>query len=81
MRVLPACPSCVHPCLRLQLRDDTTSTLPPPQAPLDDETIAALLHRPWGRRFATQFAALTKKNLLVNWRNLRSTVLRVLAPL
>ncbi|PSC73682.1 ABC transporter A family member 2 [Micractinium conductrix] len=67
----------------------TGSSLPPSangagdatRAPLDDETIAALLHRPWGRRFATQFAALTKKNLLVNWRNLRSTVLRVLAPL
>jgi ABC-type multidrug transport system permease subunit len=35
---------------------------------------------PWHRRFANQFSALFYKNVLVNWRNLRATLLRVLAP-
>lgn len=40
-----------------------------------------VVSRGWARRFGTQFTALFKKNLLVNWRNLRSTILRILAPL
>lgn len=42
---------------------------------------ATVVHRTWGRRFRAQFAALFKKNLLVQWRNLRATILRILAPL
>lgn len=36
---------------------------------------------PWRRRFAAQFPALFKKHMLVQWRNRRATILRVLAPL
>lgn len=48
----------------------------------DADVVAAhFVHQPWHRRFGVQFAALFWKNLLVQWRNWRSTVLRVLAPL
>lgn len=43
--------------------------------PLTSWPISHLLPSP------VQFVALFKKNLLVNWRNLRATVLRLLAPL
>ena len=46
------------------------------------EPVAAhFVQQSWARRFGAQFAALFKKNLLVQWRSLRSTILRVLAPL
>ena len=54
------------------------SPSPPPEAAAVG---AHFVQRPWHRRFAGQFAALLWKNLLVQWRNWRATVLRVLAPL
>lgn len=54
-----------------------TPSPPPEAAPVAGHFV----QRPWHRRFAGQFAALLWKNLLVQWRNWRSTVLRVLAPL
>ncbi|KAL4859820.1 ABC transporter A family member 2 [Chlorella vulgaris] len=66
-------------------RNGSVSAQPEPSAAAtaDDGSSPAVVVRlqPWHRRFATQFAALFWKNLLVNWRNLRATVLRILAPL
>jgi hypothetical protein len=46
------------------------------------ESPAAFVYlRPWHQRFGNQFVALFWKNLLVNWRNFRATLLRILAPL
>lgn len=54
----------------------------PGDAGLTDHAEALLVRkRPWAPRFWAQFRALFKKNLLVSARNLRATVLRVLAPL
>jgi hypothetical protein len=55
--------------------DATVGDQPPAPAAVQ------VVSRGWARRFGTQFTALFKKNLLVNWRNLRSTILRILAPL
>ncbi|EFN57675.1 hypothetical protein CHLNCDRAFT_57211 [Chlorella variabilis] len=44
-------------------------------------TVGEIVLQPWRKRFTTQFAALFWKNLLVNWRNFRATLLRVMAPL
>lgn len=51
---------------------------PPPEAAA---VASQFVQRPWHRRFAAQFPALVWKNLLVQWRNWRATVLRILAPL
>lgn len=53
-----------------------------PSPPPEVAAVAGhFVQRPWHRRFASQFPALLWKNLLVQWRNWRATVLRILAPL
>lgn len=53
-----------------------------PSPPPEVAAVAGhFVQRPWNRRFASQFPALLWKNLLVQWRNWRATVLRILAPL
>ncbi|KAI7842323.1 hypothetical protein COHA_003963 [Chlorella ohadii] len=52
-----------------------------PSPPPEVAAVAGhFVQRPWHRRFASQFPALLWKNLLVQWRNWRATVLRILAP-
>lgn len=45
-----------------------------------DENQGEVVMRPWYQAFKVQLSALLWKNMLLSWRNKRSTLLRIIAP-
>ncbi|KFM23420.1 ABC transporter A family member 2 [Auxenochlorella protothecoides] len=63
--------------------DSEDATLRPAAAPMTGSPFmgARILDRHWHVRFWEQFTSLSYKNMIVAYRNLRATLLRIIAPL